>query len=200
VRPYRDKGNKTGTVGNTNRTQCSKYHWFAGNFIKYAADPLTQNDLPVDSHELVAMCAPRPVFKSAGSPKVEEGWVDGKGMFLGGALASPVYELLGKKGMGTIEMPAIETSLFRVILLSGSIQGAILPDRTGRSLSNLQNDISNEPLWLSVVLCGTLCKFFNSLSYTERHREVTELHRDIYLIFLYFSNCPTISASTLVPE
>ena len=88
-----------------------EYHWFAGNFIKYAADPLTQNDLPVDSHELVAMCAPRPVFISAGSPTVEGGWVDGKGMFLGGALASPVYELLGKKGMGTTEMPAIETSL-----------------------------------------------------------------------------------------
>jgi hypothetical protein len=88
-----------------------EYHWFAGNFIKYAADPLTQKDLPVDSHELVAMCAPRPLFISAGSPAVEGGWVDGKGMFLGGALASPVYELLGKKGMGTTEMPAIETSL-----------------------------------------------------------------------------------------
>jgi hypothetical protein len=88
-----------------------EYHWFAGNFIKYAADPLTQKDLPVDAHELVAICAPRPVFISAGSPKVEGGWVDGKGMFLGGALASPVYELLGKKGMETMEMPAIETSL-----------------------------------------------------------------------------------------
>lgn len=37
--------------------------------------------------------------------------VDGKGMFLGGALSSPVYELPGRKGMGTAEMPAIETSL-----------------------------------------------------------------------------------------
>jgi hypothetical protein len=88
-----------------------EYHWFAGNFIKYAADPLTQNDLPVDAHELVAMCAPRPVFISAGSPTVEGGWVDGKGMFLAGAYAGPVYELLGKKGTGTIEMPAIETGL-----------------------------------------------------------------------------------------
>jgi len=88
-----------------------EYHWFAGNFIKYAADPLTQKDLPVDAHELVAMCAPRPLFISAGSPKVEGGWVDAKGMFLGGALASPVYELLGKKGMGTTELPAIETAV-----------------------------------------------------------------------------------------
>ncbi|MCX6328287.1 MAG: acetylxylan esterase, partial [Bacteroidia bacterium] len=88
-----------------------EYHWFAGNFIKYAADPLTQKDLPVDSHELVAMCAPRPVFISSGSPTNGDAWVDGKGMFLAGAYASPVYELLGKKGTGTTEMPAIETGL-----------------------------------------------------------------------------------------
>jgi len=87
-----------------------EYHWFAGNFLKYAG-PLTQNDLPVDAHELAAMCAPRPIFISAGSPTVEGSWVDGKGMFLGGALASPVYELLGKKGMGTFEFPLIETAL-----------------------------------------------------------------------------------------
>jgi hypothetical protein len=62
------------------------YHWFAGNFIKYAG-PLTANDLPVDAHELVALCAPRPVFISSGSPKVEGQWVDAKGMFLGGAYA-----------------------------------------------------------------------------------------------------------------
>jgi hypothetical protein len=88
-----------------------EYHWFAGNFIKYAADPLTQNDLPVDAHQLVAMCAPRPVFISAGSLSVEGGWVDGKGMFLGGACASPVYELLGKKGMGRLDFPPQETTL-----------------------------------------------------------------------------------------
>lgn len=88
-----------------------EYHWFAGNFLKYAADPLNQNDLPVDSHELVALCAPRPVFISAGSLSVEGGWVDGKGMFLGGAYANPVYELLGRKGLGTYEFPPQETAL-----------------------------------------------------------------------------------------
>jgi hypothetical protein len=86
------------------------YHWFAGNFLKYAG-PLTVNDLPVDAHELVALCAPRPVFISAGSFEVEGGWVDAKGMFLGGAYASPVYELLGKKGLGTVVFPPIETPL-----------------------------------------------------------------------------------------
>ncbi len=43
-----------------------EYHWMAGNFLKYAG-PLTGKDLPVDGHELVALCAPRPVFISGGN-------------------------------------------------------------------------------------------------------------------------------------
>jgi len=93
-----------------NLTSSGEYHWFAGNFLKYAG-PLKVNDLPVDAHELVAMCAPRPVFISSGSLAVEGGWVDAKGMFLGGAYASPVYELLKKKGLGTYDFPPIETAL-----------------------------------------------------------------------------------------
>jgi hypothetical protein len=93
-----------------NLASSGEYHWFAGNFIKYAG-PLTPNDLPVDAHELVALCAPRPVFISSGSPKVEGNWVDAKGMFLGGAYAGPVYKLLGKKDLGTNEFPSIETTL-----------------------------------------------------------------------------------------
>ena len=67
--------------------------------------------VPVDSHELIALCAPRPVFISAGSPQVEGNWVDSKGQFLGAVAAGPVYELLAKKGLGTTEMPPIETPL-----------------------------------------------------------------------------------------
>lgn len=88
----------------------SEYHWMAGNFLRYAG-PLTWNDLPVDSHELVALCAPRPVFISAGSAEHGDGWVDAKGMFLAAAGAGPVYTLLGKKDMGTTEFPPIETTL-----------------------------------------------------------------------------------------
>lgn len=87
----------------------SEYHWMAGNFLKYAG-PLTWKDLPVDSHELIALCAPRPVFISAGATQ-GDGWVDAKGMFLAGAGAGPVYKLLGKKDMGTTEFPPIETPL-----------------------------------------------------------------------------------------
>jgi hypothetical protein len=87
-----------------------EYHWMAGNYLKYAG-PLTPNDLPVDSHELVALCAPRPVFISVGSQKVEGGWVDARGMFLAGVAAGPVYKLLGKKDLGTGTFPAQETAL-----------------------------------------------------------------------------------------
>ena len=87
----------------------NEYHWMAGNFLKYAG-PLNWNDMPVDSHELVALCAPRPVFISAGATK-GDGWVDAKGMFLAGVGAGPVYKLLGKRDLGTAEFPPIETPL-----------------------------------------------------------------------------------------
>lgn len=93
-----------------NLASSGEYHWFAPNFIKYAG-ALTPNDMPVDAHELVALCAPRPVFISSGSPAVEGRWVDAKGMFLGGVHAGPVYKLLGKKDLGTTVFPAIETGL-----------------------------------------------------------------------------------------
>ena len=88
-----------------------EYHWMAGNFIKYAG-PLHWNDLPVDSHELVALCAPRPVFIGAGQPiATGDGWADPKGTFLAAAGAGPVYKLLGRKGLGTTEFPPGETAL-----------------------------------------------------------------------------------------
>ncbi|SDL48283.1 hypothetical protein SAMN05421823_106141 [Catalinimonas alkaloidigena] len=93
-----------------NLASSAEYHWFAPNFIKYAG-PLTPNDLPVDAHELIALCAPRPVFISVGSPAVEGQWIDARGMFVATVQAAPVYELLGKKGLGTTTFPPQETAL-----------------------------------------------------------------------------------------
>ncbi len=89
----RNFGEQIGNVAGT-----GEYHWMAGNFLKYAG-PLTENDLPVDAHELIALCAPRPVFIGAGATN-GDGWVDAKGMFLAAVGAGPVYKLLGKKGSG----------------------------------------------------------------------------------------------------
>ncbi|HEX4002945.1 MAG TPA: hypothetical protein VHX36_09870 [Candidatus Acidoferrales bacterium] len=93
-----------------NLAATGEYHWMAGNFLKYAG-PLDANDLPVDSHELIAMAAPRPLFISCGSPLVEGTWLDDKGQFMAEVAAGPVYELLGKRGLGTTEMPPMRTAL-----------------------------------------------------------------------------------------
>jgi hypothetical protein len=94
-----------------------EYHWMAGNFLKYAG-PLTPGDLPVDNHELIALCAPRPVFIGAGASAGDgyadprgDAWADARGMFLAEVGAGPVYRLLGKKDLGTTEFPPIETAL-----------------------------------------------------------------------------------------
>lgn len=91
-----------------NLAASGEYHWMAGNFMKYAG-PLQWSDLPVDSHQLIALCAPRPVFISAGS--AGDAWVDAKGCFMAAAAAGPVYKLLGKTDMGTTQFPLVETSL-----------------------------------------------------------------------------------------
>ena len=91
-----------------NVAAANEYHWMAGNYLKYAG-PLNASDLPVDAHELIALCAPRPVFISSGDKG--DGWVDAKGMFLAGVGAGPVYKMLGKQALDTGEFPVLETTL-----------------------------------------------------------------------------------------
>jgi hypothetical protein len=96
-----------------NLTGSGEYHWMAGNFLKYGG-PLTPGDLPVDAHELIALCAPRPTFISYGAstgPGAEGQWVDQRGSFMAAVAAGPVYKLLGKKDLGTAEFPEVETGL-----------------------------------------------------------------------------------------
>jgi hypothetical protein len=87
-----------------NLTGSGEYHWMAGNFLKYGG-PLTANDLPVDSHELIALCAPRLTFISYGAnsgvPNAEGTWVDQHGSFMAAVEAGKVFRLLGKKDLGT---------------------------------------------------------------------------------------------------
>jgi hypothetical protein len=96
------------------------YHWMAGNFLKYAADEATfgkktVNDLPVDQHQLIALCAPRLCFISYGIVPGDPNWVDAHGSFMAAVLAGPAYRLLGKHDLGTPgdylsdPMPAVNT-------------------------------------------------------------------------------------------
>jgi hypothetical protein len=95
----------------------SLYHWMAGNFLRYAG-PLTPADLPVDNHELIALCAPRPVFIGGGASTGDgyanprgDAWADARGMFLAEAAAGPVYKLLAQRDLGTTQFPPLGTAV-----------------------------------------------------------------------------------------
>jgi hypothetical protein len=90
------------TVG---RINASFPHWFCGNYKKYSENEAA---LPVDSHQLIALVAPRPYYVASAT---EDNWADQKGEFLGAKLAEPVYALFGKKGLGVTEPPAPDTPI-----------------------------------------------------------------------------------------
>jgi hypothetical protein len=106
-----------------NLTGSGEYHWMAGNFLKYGASEATfgsknAGDIPVDAHELIALCAPRPTFISYGIPeKGDAKWLDQQGSFMATVAAGPVFRLLGAKDLGTSDdytkekMPAVNVSL-----------------------------------------------------------------------------------------
>jgi hypothetical protein len=106
-----------------NLTATGEYHWMAGNFLKYGASEATfgartPGDLPVDAHELLALCAPRPTFVSYGVPeKGDARWLDHQGSFMAAVAAQPVFRLLGAKDLGiaadyrTAKMPPVNTGL-----------------------------------------------------------------------------------------
>jgi hypothetical protein len=106
-----------------NLTGSGEYHWMAGNFLKYGASEAafgskTAGDLPVDAHELIALCAPRLTFVSYGVPeKGDAKWLDHQGSFMAAVAAEPVFRLLGAKDLGvtanyrTAKMPPVNTGL-----------------------------------------------------------------------------------------
>jgi len=106
-----------------NLTGSGEYHWMAGNFLKYGASDArfgakTPGDIPVDAHELLALCAPRLTFVSYGVPeKGDAKWLDHQGSFMAAVAAEPVFRLLGAKDLGvtadyhTAKMPPVNTGL-----------------------------------------------------------------------------------------
>ena len=106
-----------------NLTGSGEYHWMAGNFLKYGASEAsfgskTPGDLPVDAHELIALCAPRLTFVSYGVPeKGDAKWLDHQGSFMAAVAAQPVFRLLGAKDLGvkedyhTAKMPDVNVAL-----------------------------------------------------------------------------------------
>jgi lysophospholipase L1-like esterase len=105
-----------------NLTAPNEYHWMAGNFLKYGAADATfgsknAGDIPVDAHQLIALCAPRPTFISYGVPERGDArWLDHQGSYMAAVAAGPVFRLLGAKDLGTTDdyrsekMPAVNVS------------------------------------------------------------------------------------------
>lgn len=83
----------------------AEYYWMGGNFMKYGASEATfgsetPGDIPVDSNELIALCAPRLTFISYGIPEAGDAkWLDQQGSFMATVDASRVFTLLGAKGL-----------------------------------------------------------------------------------------------------
>ena len=108
-----------------NLTGSGEYHWMAGNFLKYGAAKAASGsrnpgDLSVDSHELIALCAPRLVFISYGLPEMGDAkWVDQRGAFMAAVAATPVYRLLGAQGLDvagsylSAQMPPVNQGLLQ---------------------------------------------------------------------------------------
>lgn len=106
-----------------NLTSSGGYHWMAGNFLKYGAAEASfgsknAGDLPVDAHEMIALCAPRLTFISYGVPeRGDANWLDQQGSFMASVAAGPVFRLLGAKDLGvkedyrTAKMPPVNTGL-----------------------------------------------------------------------------------------
>ena len=100
-----------------------EYYWMAGNFMKYGASEatfgsMTPGDIPVDSNELIALCAPRLTFISYGIPESGDAkWLDQQGSFMATVDASRVFKLLGVKGLDvspdyhTAKMPPVGQGL-----------------------------------------------------------------------------------------
>lgn len=106
-----------------NLTGSGGYHWMAGNFLKYGAAQASfgsrnASNLPVDSNELIALCAPRPTFISYGVPEMGDAkWLDHHGSFMATTAAGAVFLLLGARDLGVNEdypsakMPPVNTGL-----------------------------------------------------------------------------------------
>ncbi len=100
-----------------------EYHWMAGNFLKYGTAESSfgaknAGDIPVDAHELIALCAPRLTFISYGVPEQGDAkWLDQQGSYMATIAAGEVFKLLGVKDLGvsndykTEKMPPVLTGL-----------------------------------------------------------------------------------------
>ncbi len=86
------------------------YYQFAPNYHTFSK---RVHELPMDSHMLIALIAPRPLLLQTGN---EDYFSDPKGEFLAALAAEPVYRLLKQEGLNTTTMPiAGDTSMLNTL-------------------------------------------------------------------------------------
>jgi hypothetical protein len=106
-------------------TDTSRYFYqFAPNYHKYS-DRVSQ--LPMDSHMLISLVAPRPLLLQTGD---SDNWSDPKGEFLAALAAQPVYQLFRKQGLNKTQLPQVKDTSMQNTLGYYMHSGghAVLPD------------------------------------------------------------------------
>ncbi len=78
-------------------------YWFCRNHREYQKQEQT---LPVDQHMLLSLVAPRPLYVASAT---NDRWADPRGEFLAAKHASPVYKLMGRRGLGDHDLPEPNT-------------------------------------------------------------------------------------------
>jgi hypothetical protein len=115
------------TVETVVRINTSFPHWFCENFKHFNEAP---DRLPFDQHDLIALCAPRPVLVSAATLDL---WANPDGQFAMLRAADPVYKLVAGDGLGSGEIPE---------------PSHLLPSRLGYFLRPGKHEM-NEPDWMA---------------------------------------------------
>jgi len=85
--------------GETVATEVASFrHWYCRAYDKYADNT---DNMPFDQHLFISCVAPRALLVEG----FDQGWFDTKGEFLSVKAASPVWKLLGKKGIPAVSWP-----------------------------------------------------------------------------------------------
>ena len=91
--------------GETVTSMCKSFAYqFCPNFLDYSN---AISDMPVDSHDLISLIAPRPLFLNTAT---EDRWSDPRGEWEAAIAAAPVYRLFGEQSVVTNLPPDAATN------------------------------------------------------------------------------------------
>ena len=80
-------------------------YWFCAKHWSWVG---RVNEMPIDQHFVVALCAPRPLYIASATL---DRWADPRGEFLAGKAAEPVYALFGRRGLLVADWPKPDTPI-----------------------------------------------------------------------------------------